>query len=173
MRRALGLLLSSISVAAIGGLALSGCFYGFAGGGLPPGIRTVAVLPFENLTPEPTLTQEIQAVVRQAVENRLGLRQAGEATADAVVRGVISRYEPDQPIAYTGTGTSAQVDVNRRLVRLTVSVEIVSQKDGKTLWQGQGLSLQGDYGPGQEQQGRNRAYDLLQTRIVEGAQSQW
>jgi hypothetical protein len=168
LRRVLGFLLSSIS-----GLALAGCFYGFAGGGLPPGIRTVAVLPFDNLTPEPTLTQEVQAIVRQAVENRLGLRQAGEASADAIVRGVISRYEPDLPIAFTGTGTNAQVDVNRRLVQLTVSIEIVSQKDGKTLWQGQGLSLQGDYGPGQERDGRTRAYDQLQTRIVEGAQSQW
>jgi hypothetical protein len=140
---------------------------------LPPGIRTVAVLPFENLTPEPTLTQEIQAVVRRAVENRLGLREAGEANADAVVRGVVSRYEPDQPIAYAGTATTGQVDVNRRLVQLVVSVEIVSQKDGKTLWQGQGLSLQGDYTQGQERDGRTRAYDQLETRIVEGAQSQW
>jgi hypothetical protein len=147
--------------------------YGFAGGGLPPGIRTVAILPFENLTPEPTLTQEVQAAVRQAVQNRLGLREAGEATADAVVRGVISRYEPDLPIAYTGNAANTQVDVNRRLVQLTVSVQIVNQKTGKTLWQGQGLTLQGDYGPGQEQQGRNRVYDQLETRIVEGAQSQW
>jgi hypothetical protein len=168
LRRLFGFLLSSIS-----GLALTGCLYGFAGGGLPPGIRTVAVLPFENLTPEPTLSQEVQDVVRRAVESRLGLRQSGEATADAVVRGVITRYEPDLPIAYTGTAAGNQVDVNRRLVQLTVSVEIVSQKDGKTLWQGQGLSLQGDYGPGQEQQGRTRAYQQLETRIVEGAQSQW
>ncbi|HET7600728.1 MAG TPA: hypothetical protein VFK09_10560 [Gemmatimonadales bacterium] len=147
--------------------------YGFAGGGLPPGIRTVAILPFENLTPEPTLTQEVQSAVRQAVQSRLGLREAGEATADAVVRGVISRYEPDLPIAYTGNASNTQVDVNRRLVQLTVSVEIVNQKTGRTLWQGQGLTLQGDYGPGEEQQGRNRVYDQLETRIVEGAQSQW
>ncbi|HEU4587385.1 MAG TPA: LPS assembly lipoprotein LptE [Gemmatimonadales bacterium] len=131
------------------------------------------MLPFENLTPEPTLTQEVQTAVSSAVQGRLGLRSAGEATADAIVRGVISRYEPDQPIAYTGTSTSTTVDVNRRLVQLTVSVEIVSQKDGKTLWQGQGLSLQGDYSPGQEAAGRARAYEQLQTRIVEGAQSQW
>jgi len=172
LRRVLGFLLSSI-LSSLSGLALAGCFYGFAGGGLPPGIRTVAVLPFENLTPEPTLTQEVQSAVSSAVQGRLGLRPAGETTADAVVRGVISRYEPDQPIAYTGTSTTAQVDVNQRLVQLTVSVEIISQKDGKTLWQGQGLSLQGNYSPGQEQAGRARAYEQLQTRIVEGAQSQW
>jgi hypothetical protein len=170
--RVLGFLLSSI-LSSLSGLALAGCLYGFAGGGLPPGIRTVAVLPVENLTPEPTLTQEVQTAVTSAVQGSLGLRPAGEATADAIVRGVISRYEPDQPIAYTGTATTAQVDVNQRLVVITISVEIVSQKDGKTLWQGQGLSLQGNYTQGQEPTGRARAYQQLQTRIVEGAQSQW
>ena len=72
-------------------LALGGCLYGFAGGGLPPSIKTVAVLPFDNQTPEPTLTQEISQAVREAVERRLGLRQSAETQADAVVRGSITR----------------------------------------------------------------------------------
>jgi hypothetical protein len=37
-------------------VALTGCLYGFAGGGLPPSIKTVALLPFYNHTAEPTLT---------------------------------------------------------------------------------------------------------------------
>ena len=77
-------------------LALTGCLYGFAGGGLPSDIKTVAVLPFDNLTPEPTLTQEISDKVREAVQGRLGLRQAGEASADAIVRGSITRYSLDR-----------------------------------------------------------------------------
>ena len=48
-------------------LLLGGCLYGFAGGGLPPNIKTVAILPFENLTPEPTLTRDIQEAVRDAL----------------------------------------------------------------------------------------------------------
>lgn len=167
MRRIPGSLISSISA-----LALGGCLYGFAGGGLPPGIRTVAVLPFDNLTPEPTLTQEVQTAVRTAVQGRLGLREAGETSADAVVRGVITRYEPDLPVAYQG-GQGNQVDVTKRLVQITVSVEIINQHTGKPLWQRSGLSLQGDYDPGQEPAGRQKAYDLLVTNIVEGAQSQW
>lgn len=167
LRRLPGSLLSSISA-----LALGGCLYGFAGGGLPPGIKTVAVLPFDNLTPEPTLTQEVQNAVRDAVEGRLGLRQAGETSADAIVRGSIQRYEPDLPVAYQGAQNN-QVDVTRRLVQITLNVEIVNQRTGKTLWQRSGLSLQGDYIPGQEQAGRQKAYDQLVTNIVEGAQSQW
>jgi hypothetical protein len=167
LRRLSGsLLLLSLSL-----LALGGC-YGFAGGGLPPGIRTVAVLPFDNLTPEPTLTQEVQTAVRDAVEGRLGLRQSGEQSADAIVKGSIQRYEPDLPVAYQGVQNN-QVDVTRRLVQITVNVEISNQRTGKILWQRSGLMLQGDYATGQEASGRQKAYNQLVTNIVEGAQSQW
>jgi lipopolysaccharide assembly LptE-like protein len=157
-----------LSLSAIG---LGGC-YGFAGGGLPPAIKTVAVLPFDNQTPEPTLTQEISQAVREAVERRLGLRQAAEAQADAVVRGSITRYEPDLPVAYTGDDSS-RVTVTRRQVQITLSVEILDQKQGKPIWQRNGLVVRGDYQSGQEAQGRRKALDDLVVNIVEGAQSQW
>ena len=158
-------------LASLSALALSGCLYGFAGGGLPPSIKTVAVLPFDNQTPEPTLTQEISRAVREAVEQRLGLRQSAEARADAIVRGSITRYEPDLPVAYQGD--SSQVTVTRREVQITVSVEILDQKQGKALWQRNGLVVKGDYQPGQEADGRRKALDDLVVNIVEGAQSQW
>ena len=83
-------------------LLFSGC-YGFAGGGLPPHVRTVAILPFDNQTGEPTLTQEVSEAVRLAMENRLGLRPAAEEQADAVVRGVISSYQADRPLSFSQT----------------------------------------------------------------------
>jgi hypothetical protein len=146
--------------------------YGFAGGGLPEGIRTVAVLPFENLTSDPTLTSEINAAVREAVQDRLGLRQAGENQADALVRGTITRYEPDLPVSFTG-GENNQVNVNRRLVQIVVSVEILNQREDKILWKRDGLVLEGDYPTGREADGRRLALQRLVTNIVEGAQSQW
>ena len=165
--------LTSGFLASLSTLLLGGCLYGFAGGGLPPAIKTVAVLPFDNQTAEPTLTQEVSVRVREAVEGRLGLRQASEAQADAVVRGSITRYEPDVPVAYTGADDGNTVTVTRRLVQITVSVEILDQREGKPLWQRNGLLLEGDYEPGQELQGRERALEKLVTNIVEGAQSQW
>ena len=134
----------------------------------------MAVLPFDNLTPEPTLTQQISTAVRDAVQSRLGLRQAGEAQADALVRGSITRYEPDLPVAYTGNGAATSVvTVTRRLVQITVSVEILDQKTNRTLWQRSGLTVEGDYEPGREADGRRKALDRLVVNIVEGAQSQW
>jgi hypothetical protein len=156
----------------LAGLGLAGCLYGFAGGGLPPSVRTVALLPFDNQTAEPTLTKEVSDRVREAVESRLGLRQASERQADALVRGTIVRYEPDLPVQYSG-GEGQAVNVTRRLVQITVSVEIMDQKQSKPLWQRSGLVLEGEYDPGQEQAGREKALDKLVTNIVEGAQSQW
>jgi hypothetical protein len=166
LRRISGLL-TSLSLLSVGG-----CLYGFAGGGLPPSIKTVAVLPFENQTAEPTLTAEVNTRVREAVQGRLGLRQASENQADAVVRGTISRYEPDLPVAYQGQEGNTPT-VTRRLVQITVSVEILDQHAGKPLWQRSGLLLEGDYPPGREVEGRTKALDKLVTNIVEGAQSQW
>lgn len=135
----------------------------------------MAVLPFENRTPEPTLTQEINDAVRDAVEGRLGLRAAGEASADAIVRGTILRYEPDVPVAYTGSDITNRVSVTRRLVQLTVSVEIIDQKRNRTLWQRGSLLVEGDYEPGSqtEREARDEALEKLTVNIVEGAQSQW
>lgn len=151
---------------------LAGCWYGFAGGGLPADIKTVAVLPFDNLTTEPTLTQQVNNAVKVAMQDRLGLRSAGESTADAIVRGSITRYEPDQPVAYTGTSNNS-VNVTQRALQITVNIEIYDQKAAKALWQRNGLIVEANYPPGQESEGRQRALEKLVTDIVDGAQSQW
>lgn len=157
--------MSALAVAAVG------CLYSFRGGGLPGHIRTVAVVPFDNRTGEPALTSEITEAIRSAAEGRLGLRQATEAEADAVVRGEITRYEPDIPLSYqAGQG---QVEVTRRRVQIVVSIEIVDQREGRTLWRNGGLSVEGEYDPPRELEGRATAIQRLVTAFVEGAQSQW
>jgi hypothetical protein len=156
-------------------LLASGCLYGFSGGGLPSHVRTVAVIPFDNRTGEPALTQEVFEAVRVASEGRLGLRPAAESNADAVVRGEIVRYEPDVPLSYLGGNQQEQVAVTRRQVQIVVNVEIVDQRQGRTLWRQQGLMVNGEYEPtqGGESEGRRIALQKLVTSLVEGAQSQW
>ena len=151
-------------------LLLAGCPYRFTGGGLP-NIKTVAILPFDNQTPEPALTKEVNDAVLEAFQGRLGLRPAGENTADAVVRGKVTRYDPDVPIALQpGQGQS---NVTKRQVQITVDVEILDQREGKTLWQKQGLTEIGEYQPPQEADGRKVALEKLVKDLVDGAQSQW
>jgi Lipopolysaccharide-assembly len=132
----------------------------------------VAVLPFDNQTPEPILTQEITQAVRVAVESRLGLRPAGEEQADAVVRGVIQRYDPDMPVSFTGQTPDKTVEVTRRMVQITVNVTIFNQKENKVLWE-KNVVVQGEYAPNQEADGRKKALEKLINDIVDGAQSQW
>ncbi len=153
----------------------SGCMYGFAGGGLPPHIRTVAILPFDNQTGEVSLTQEVSEAVRQALENRLGLRVAAEDQADAVVRGTITRYAADQPLSFQQTDERGTVSVTRRLVQIAVSVEIYDLIEDRVLWERAGLRAEGEYEPpGEtEQRGRELALERLVADIVDGAHSQW
>jgi len=154
-------------------MAATACPYGFAGGGLPPHVRTVAILPFDNLTPEPLLTQEVADALREAVQGRLGLRPASEASADAVVRGTISRYQPDIPLSFKPGQVGEQVSVTARRVQLTLRVEIYDQREGRPLWVRESLIVDGEYSPGNEVEGRRKALDKLVTDIVDGAQSQW
>jgi hypothetical protein len=104
------------------------------------------------------------------MEGRLGLRIAPEANADAIVRGRIVRYDPDVPVSILpGQG---QAVVTKRKVQLTVEVEITNQRDNTTIWKSS-VSVDGDYDPGQELEGRKIAMQKLVTNIVDGAQSQW
>ena len=159
------------AAASFASLLCGACLYGFAGGGFAPHLKTVAILPFDNLTPDPALTREVSEAVRDALESRLGLRVAGEATADMLVRGRVVRYEPGIAVAVqAGQGTYS---VNSRQVQLVVDVELLDQKEGKPVWQRQGLMVIGDYTEGREADGRRIAMQKLINEIVDGAQSQW
>ena len=169
MTRASGRSRSIIAIAA-GSLAW-GCLYGFAGGGLPSHIRTVAILPFDNQTSQQGLEQEVRQALQEALQGRLGLRQSGEATADAVVRGTITRYESDIPLSFqTVQGTVA---VTRRRVQMTLEVEIYDVRQSKTLWKRSGFTVDGEYNPPQQTEGRKLALEKMINDIVDGAQSQW
>jgi hypothetical protein len=153
-------------------LLLAGCFpYGFAGGGLPSHVRTAAVIPFENLTSVPEVQQELALALRTQLRDRLGLREAAENRASAVVRGTIQRYEADIPIGYSATNknqTSA-----RRQLQITVDLEMIDQVTGKTLWERKGFIAEGQYEERGEATGRKQAIDRVVTELIQGAQSQW
>lgn len=145
--------------------------YGFSGGGLPANIRTVAVIPFENLTSAPEIQQELAVALRTEMKNRLGLREAAENRASAIIRGTIQRYETDIPIGYSATNknqTSA-----RRQLQISVDIEMVDQKTGKALWQRKGLLAQGQYEERGEASGRRQAIERIVNEMIQGAQSQW
>src|SRR3954451_14187660 len=153
-------------------VALTACFpYGFTGGGLPSHIRTVAIVPFENQTATPELPREITDALRTKLHDRLGLRDASESKANAIVRGTVQRYETDIPIAYNAN--NKQATSARRQLQLVVDIEMVDQVTGKTLWQRKGLLSEGQYEERGETAGRKLAIDRIVSDVIEGAQSQW
>ncbi len=152
-------------------VAVSGCVYGFAGGGLPPSVRTVAIIPFDNQTPSAELQQEFMARLRKELRARLGVREAGESQASAIVRGLITRYEPDIPIAFSSDRN--QSVAARRKLQLTVDIEIYDQVAGRVLWSRKGMTAEGEYAERDESNGRRQAIEKLVNDVIEGAQSQW
>jgi hypothetical protein len=153
-------------------VALTACFpYSFTGGGLPSHIRTVAIVPFENQTATPELPRELTDALRARLRDRLGLRDASEAKASAIVRGVIQRYETDIPIGYNANNKAATTA--KRMLQLVVDIEMIDQVTGKTLWQRKGLLAEGQYQERGEAEGRRQAIDRIVADVIDGAQSQW
>jgi len=160
----------SLAVALL--VTIAGCWpYGFAGGGLPSNIHTVAVLPFENETPQAELQREVWEALRSEMKSRLGLRDAPEARADAIVRGTLLRYDTGIPIAISAN--RGQVTSARRKLQIVCDIEIVDQKTGKLLWQRKGITAEGEYEEPNEVNGRRDALQKLVADVIEGAQSQW
>jgi hypothetical protein len=156
---------------AVAVLSACGVSYGFSEGAFPSHIRTMAILPFENQTSTPDLQSELFDSMRTELQRRLGVRDASQDRADALVRGTIVTYDVDMPVAYSADPRQA-VTARRRL-QITVDVEILDQTTGRVLWQRKGLRAEGEYAERSEPQGRSEAIKRLVNDIVEGAQSQW
>ena len=153
-------------------LVMTACIpYGFTGGGLPSHVRTVAIVPFENQTATPELPRELTDALRIRLHDRLGLGDASEAKANAIVRGTIQRYEIDIPIGYSAN--NKQTTTARRALQLVVDIEMIDQVTGKTLWQRKGLLAEGQYAERREATGRKQAIDRIVNEVIDGAQSQW
>ena len=149
---------------------LGGCHYGFAGGGLPPNVKTMAVVPFDNDTPSPDLQRELNELLSTQMLSRLGLRPAAEARADAVVHGRITRFDSGIPVAYS---SQPNVTSATRELRITVDVEILDQTSGRVIWSRKGLVGSGTYSQSDEAAARKDAETKIVNDVIAGAQSQW
>lgn len=145
--------------------------YGFAGGGLPVHIRTLAIVPFDNETTSPELQRELYDAMRKDFQPRLGVRDAAQDKADALVRGVIRTYDVDIPI---GISANAQQAVtSRRRLQIVLDVQIVDQTSNKTIYERKALRAEGEYRESDESTGRREAIKRIVNDMIEGAQSQW
>jgi hypothetical protein len=152
-------------------LLAAGCVYGFAGGGLPAHVRTIAVIPFENETTSTEIQRELVDALRTELRDRLGVRDAPESRANAIVRGTIQRYEVDIPVAYSADNRATTTAL--RMLQIVVDLELVDQVTGETLWERKGFVADGKYEERGEPAARREAIGRVVNALVEGAQSQW
>lgn len=153
--------------------SVAGACYSFTGGGLPPHIRTIYVLPIENRTAQFELTEPLTRQLTDAVRGRLGVQLAARENADAEIRAEIIRYDD------AATNFSGVEDVGARIFqrRVTIGarVEIVDLTRNQIVWDGSGVTGTGEYAPDSEteQTGQNLALENLIQKIIDGAQAQW
>lgn len=152
-------------------LSLSGCLYGFSGGGLSRELRTVAVLPFDNLTPVPEVQRELFEAMRKAMNDRLNLRDAPAERADVLVTGTIKEYEVDLPVGVTAD--PRQATSARRKLQIVVDFTITNQRTGEILKEAAGSRRESQYAEGGEARGRKDAIDQLINNLIDDMLSQW
>lgn len=154
---------------------VSGCNYGFrGGGGFPSSIQTIYIAPFENETVQFELGQQLFAELLERVPPALGIRPAGEEAADAILRGRITRYD-DVAQNYRPGEAGRGAQVLQHEVQVGISVELIDVERNVILWESSGLTGRGQYQPDSQtdQQGRTEAVEELVQLILDGAQSQW
>jgi hypothetical protein len=153
----------------LGGLA--GCRYSLSGGGLPSDVKSVAIIPFDNETASPEVQHELNEALRGSFASKLGLKEASEDKASAVVRGKIVTYDLDVAVAFSAN--PAQATSSRRQLKIVVHVEIFDQIHNRILGQPMDLSATGDYPEGGEAAGRKQAIAKIVSDVIQGAQSNW
>jgi hypothetical protein len=109
--------------------------------------------------------------MRTELQKRLGVRDAPQDRADALVHGTIQSFDADVPVAFSANPQQA-VSARRRL-QITVDVEILDQSNGKALYTGKALREEADYAERAEAEGRAAAISKIVQRIIEGVQQNW
>lgn len=163
---------AGLLAAGLASLSLA-CYSFSGGGGLPSHVKTAYVAPVTNETPRFGLSELLNDRLLLAVRQRLGLRLASEAEADAVIRASVRQYTDDEVAFDAQRGVGADVFVRR--VTIAVRVEIFDARRNQILWETMAVTGAGEYEPGNETEevGMEIALENVVQRIVDGAQSQW
>jgi outer membrane lipopolysaccharide assembly protein LptE/RlpB len=129
-------------------VAISGCGYNFRGktNNLPSDVRTIAIPVFKNNTGETRIESIFtDQTIFQFTRSQL-LRVVGEKSADAILRGDITRADVED-VSYTAQETSQQ-----RRITIVVKASLTRTRDGKLLWQRHELKQQRTYAVGSSPQ---------------------
>ena len=163
---------AAVSVACCVGVLFSGCYS--TGPLLPPHIKSIAIMTFENGTYEPELEIDMadEVINRFIFDGNLSI--AREDSADAVLTGTITRYDKDA-VRYTEDERDEVTEY-----RLTLTVDMVCRdvKKNEIMWEEKGFSREVTYESesdpeGQEADARVAAIKWMAKNIVERTIEGW
>ncbi len=165
---------AGVALVACLGAVTGSCNYGFEGGGFPPHIRTIYIEPFENETPQFELQGQIFTALVDELPGQLGLRTAGQESADAILRGRILRYDDVAQNYRPGTDQAVGATLAHE-VQIGITAELVDIRDNVIRWEARTLTGRGTYDPTSQTEviGQAEAIENLIEQIIDGAQSQW
>jgi len=96
-----------------------GVKYGFSGGSIPEGMKTINIQYFENIAPlvYPTLSQNFTEALKERIRNQSRLSQVNQ-DGDATFEGFITDYTISPAAVEAGTDRAA---MNRMTITVKVS----------------------------------------------------
>lgn len=152
-------------------VALGGCGYSFTPGKVREGLDTVGVAYFENRSTEPDAEVALTEAILQGLIQDRRLRIADENVADAVLYGVIRRYQFKE--AFFGADRQAE----EYRVDIEVEVQMVDRRSGETILGPQRIQGTGSYyleeGPEGEQAARQQAATMIVEGILNLVTEEW
>lgn len=156
-------------------IGAAGC-YGFTGGGgFPDHIETLYIAPFDNETAQFELEQQLFSMLVDRLPGQLGIRLAGESTADAILRGRITRYGDAAQNVRASDSQFDRPEVLAHEIQVGIAAELIDVRQNIILWETSGLAGRGVYRPESEsdQIAQTEAIENLVDQILDAAQSQW
>ena len=123
-------------------LLAGGCGYRLAGTNrfLPEHIHTIAIPPFENVTPRAEIEQRItEQLLEEFIRRGRYRTQAVPEGADALLEGVVTSYVT-QPVEFTDRGEATRVEV---IVQARVTLTDLQVR--KVIWSQDHFIFRGQY----------------------------
>jgi hypothetical protein len=154
-------------------MTVAGCNYSFRqGGGFPSDIRTLYIAAFDNETVQADIDNQLFRMLSERVPRSLGVRPGGEAAADAIIRGRITRYDD---VAQTRPGAPGTIEVLQHQVQITVAIQIIDVRRNEILWESMSVTGRGEYRPEAQtdEAARLLALESIVRQVIDGAQYQW
>ena len=141
-------------------LLMSSCGYS-ARALLPSHIKKVYIPTFENETTRYGIEQSITTSVTDAFVDDGRLSVVSEGEADAMLRGVIVKYEKG-PLTFDRAQT-----VDEFKIELTVAVEFEDLREGKVLWKEDRFRAWKSYREGADEGGEDEALQAAVATLAE------